>query len=313
MSVSDEVENMRTSPGAREDLKALETRLRTLLPDLYQDSNDVEPVSMGSAGLKYGPDGKVAWNDMWQTFCDLAMAGGPPHKGTLLEPGTLADISAEPDRYNDVVGELCRGVRIVTGLPVHPSPVPGWIRVSCVSEGMSGWLLRAIVMENVSVRAHGAALDLPAGPHYRLEKEIKNVITVIAKTSHYLIDHMTPARHRKIAALFASMASDLPLIAPEDDALRRDLDNEAARMADAIRIRTGLKSTEATYASWLGVNCPAVPSAIWMMRALVATNVLSRREGTQLFLPVSASRDAADATVQRFARIHALAQQRGRL
>ena len=39
----------------------LDTRLRTLLPPLYQDSyEDVQPVSMGSAGLKYGQIGRAS-------------------------------------------------------------------------------------------------------------------------------------------------------------------------------------------------------------------------------------------------------------
>ena len=60
-------------------METLEARIKTILPPQYQDCyEDVQPVSMGSAGLKYGPDGKVAWNEIWGSFCDLAMAGGPP-------------------------------------------------------------------------------------------------------------------------------------------------------------------------------------------------------------------------------------------
>ena len=48
----------------QQTLEELERRLKTLLPETYQDRYDkVQPVSMGSAGLKYGLDGKVAWND----------------------------------------------------------------------------------------------------------------------------------------------------------------------------------------------------------------------------------------------------------
>ena len=54
---------------------------------------------------------------------------------------------------------------------------------------MAVWLLRAIVVENVSVRREGATLFLPAGPGYRVEKEIKNVITAVAKTHHYWAEH----------------------------------------------------------------------------------------------------------------------------
>ena len=91
-------------------LEELDFRLRIVLPEEYQDSYEqVEPVSMGSADLKYAADGTVAWDEMWGSFCDLAMAGGPPHKGTLLEPATPAEIAARPDRYQEVVDEICRG------------------------------------------------------------------------------------------------------------------------------------------------------------------------------------------------------------
>ena len=70
--------------------------------------------------------------------------------------------------------EICRGVEMVTGLEVSASPIRGWVRVICLTNGMAGWLLRAITMENVAVRADGVALEVPAAPHFRLDKEIKN-------------------------------------------------------------------------------------------------------------------------------------------
>src|ERR1700710_494676 len=89
-------------------IEALEARLKTILPEEYQECyDDVQPVSMGSAGLKYGTDGKVAWDQIWGSFCDLALAGGPPHKGTLLEAGTEGEIAAQFDRYDDVAEAIC--------------------------------------------------------------------------------------------------------------------------------------------------------------------------------------------------------------
>ena len=206
---------MTMSSDDRDSLETLEARLRAILPDEYQDTyEEVQPVSMGSAGMRYDVDGRVAWNEMWATFCDLAMAGGPPHKGTLLEPASPAQIASQPDRYAQVVEEISRGIRMVTDLTPEPSPIPGWVRVDCLGEGMAGWLLRAIVMENVSARADGTALDLPAGPDYRLEKEIKNVITVIAKTCHYWEGHMWRAEQRFVAELFATIAVESPLLQP---------------------------------------------------------------------------------------------------
>lgn len=55
---------------------------------------------------------------------------------------------------------------------------------------MALWLLRAIVVENICVRREGQTLFLPAGPDFRLEYEIKNVITVAAKTHHYWSEHI---------------------------------------------------------------------------------------------------------------------------
>jgi len=89
-----------------------------------------------------------------------------------------------------VVMELLRGIHQTTGLKGIMSRTPGWIGVQCENEEMAIWLLRAIVVENVSARREGAVLFLPAGPNFRLEYEIKNVITALAKTHHYWSEHL---------------------------------------------------------------------------------------------------------------------------
>lgn len=282
----------------------LEAAIKTILPEEYQDRyEDVQPVSMGSAGLKYDDSGRVAWDEIWGSFCDLAMAGGPPHKGTLLEPGSIADIDAQPERYAQVVEEICRGIRMVTGLQAEPSQTPGWVRLDCESHGMAGWLVRAIAMENVSVRCDGSVIELPAGPAYRIEKEIKNVITVIAKTCHYWVEHMWPYQRRDIANLFVAMSEKSPLIQPgrSDSALRET-------MAQEIQRQTGLPPADRHYSGWLGVECPSVRAAIWMMRAMVASNVLARREGTVLFIAVNSEIDpGGELAVQALGRVHGFA------
>jgi len=51
-------------------LADLESRLRAMLPEEYQDCyDDVQPVSMGSAGLKYDRDGRVGLAD-FATFSE---------------------------------------------------------------------------------------------------------------------------------------------------------------------------------------------------------------------------------------------------
>jgi sirohydrochlorin cobaltochelatase len=297
-------------------LEELDSRLRTVLPEEYQDSyEDVQPVSMGSAGLKYAGDGTVAWDQMWGSFCDLAMAGGPPHKGALLEPGLRTEVKAQSDRYREVVDEICRGVTMVTDLSSNTSSTPGWVSVDCYSEGMAAWLLRAITMENVAVRAEGRTLELPAAPGFRLEKEIKNVITVIAKTCHYWLGHIPRSQKVDIANLFAALAVESPLAEPafSDDGLRAHGDAPLFdAMAERIHRDTGLRSSSHQYAGWLGLECPSVPGAVWMMRALVVSNVLSRREGTVLFVPVNPNSDPhGDTVVESVVRIHALAVARG--
>jgi hypothetical protein len=305
---------MRSDTGA--ELVALELRLKAILPEMYQDSYEyVQPVSMGSAGLKYDSDGKVAWDEMWDTFCDLAMAGGPPHKGSLLEPGLQAAIDAQPDRYRQVTDEIGRGITAVTGLEAERAPHPGWLRVACPTEGVAAWLLRAIVMENISARHQGRSLDLPAAPGFRLEKEIKNVITVMAKTCHYWIDHIPRRQQKSIGSLFVKMAQKSPLVEPafSDSGVRSDRDQTVSEeMAEHIHRDTGLRASDHRYVGWLGVECPNVRAAIWMMRALVVSNVLSRREGTVLFVPVNPANDRnAGLVVTSLARIHRLAGARG--
>ena len=276
----------------RRELDELDLRLRLLLPETYQDNYEsLEAKPMGSAGLKYGPDGRVAWDQIWQSFCDLAMAGGPPHKGTLLEPGRAEDIDAQRARYDEVVDEICRGIILASELPAQASPEAGWVSVDCYSETMASWLLRAIVMENVAARSRGREVMLPAAPHFQIDKEIKNVVTVIAKTTHYWTGHMSRAQKSAIADLFARMSSASPLIEPADSPARPPAGG------------TG---------SWRGIECSSVKSAVWMMRAMVANNVLARREGAMLFVPVNPASDPGGVIVARTViMVHRLAAVRG--
>jgi urease accessory protein len=167
-----------------------ESALNALLPPRYQGDVSVSAAPMGAADLKYDAEGRVAWDSMWQDFCDLALAGGPPHRGTLLEPAAPEAVRANPDAYRTVVGEITRGLRLITGLYVVTDAAPGWVGLVCGSEAMALWLLRAIIVENVAVRREGVVLYLPASPDYTLGGEIKNVITVVAKTHHYWAEHV---------------------------------------------------------------------------------------------------------------------------
>jgi sirohydrochlorin cobaltochelatase len=147
-------------------------------------------------------------------------------------------------------------------------------------------------------------------PHFRLEKEIKNVVTVIAKTCHYWIGHLPHAQQLAIADM-----CDSPLLEPalsSDDWPDDTLKTISTTMAAIIAAETGLLASGPRYTGWLGVECPSVRAAVWMMRALVVNNVLSRREGTVLFVPVSPAEDPDGEVVARtLVRIHTLAALRG--
>lgn len=196
-------------------IQKVEERLQTLLPSIYRDRIDeVQPLSMGSAPLAFDVDGNVAWDRIWGSFCDLAMAGGPPHKGKLLEAGTPEQILAEPVRYAEVCDEIARGIELAVRSKATPSSLPGWIHVQCSNHTMAEWLLRAITMENISVRLEEGAILLPAGPAFRLEKEIKNVITVTAKTTHYWCSHLIRLQQIGVANLFYQLDSEAPLLQP---------------------------------------------------------------------------------------------------
>jgi sirohydrochlorin cobaltochelatase len=183
------------SPEEDARLRELDRKINEMLPPQYQGRYaEVSPTSMGSAGVKFGPDGQVAWDEMWTSFCDLALAGGPAHRGTLLEAVSSAEALAQPEKYQAVVAEIERGIKLVTGLPVVQSKIAGWVGVRCDSEAMAVWLLRAIIVENVMIRREGEVLYLPAGPQFTLRREIKNVVTVVAKTCHYWTAHLAGRR-----------------------------------------------------------------------------------------------------------------------
>lgn len=253
--------NARRFPDAHE----VDRRLRILLPPEYHDSYaTLTAKPMGGAGLQYDADGRVAWNRIWQAFCDLAVAGGPPHKGRLLGPGSYELVGQRPDDHLDVLDELGRGLTMASELPTEESPHLGWIRVICHSDTMAAWMYRAITTENVAIRRDGRALDLPASPAFTVEKEIKNVVTVVAKTTHYWMNHIPREQKGAIAEMINALDMESPLIEPE---WRHD-----------------------GTANWQGVACDSVAEALALMRTFIAANILARREDLTVFVPDQAPR-----------------------
>ena len=240
----------------RQTFETAQARLRAILPEDYQDTyEDMQPVSMGSAGLKYAADGQVAWNEMWATFCDLAMAGGPPHKGALLEAGTRGAVDAAPERYDEVVEEICRGITMVTDLGAYPAPVPGWVHVDCFSEAMAGWLLRAIVMENVAGADRGPGAGA-AGRSGLSPREGDQERRHGDRQDLPLLDRphvaAAAARDRRAAA---AMTAESPLVAPAlatdgvPDGHDRAVARAGRRRATRHRLATSPRATSGGSAS----------------------------------------------------------------
>jgi hypothetical protein len=142
---------------------------------------------MASAPMKFNEDGSVDWGNMWDSFCVLASAGGPSHRATMLEPETSANVGSES--YQNTAKEIIRGIYLVSGLRAVMAE-PGWIAVECPMDGMAEWVAEQAVQENVRFRAEGNRFFVPCGENWGVKAEIKNVVTVVAKTTHYFADHV---------------------------------------------------------------------------------------------------------------------------
>jgi sirohydrochlorin cobaltochelatase len=143
---------------------------------------------MSSAPMRYTEDGAVDWGNMWDSFCVLASAGGPAHRATMLTPEQGADPNS--DAYQNVQSEIIRGIFLVSGLQATPASA-GWIAVECPMEGMAAWVAEQGVLENVMIQQHDSAFWVPCGQNWTVKGEVKNVITVVAKVTHYFADHIS--------------------------------------------------------------------------------------------------------------------------
>ncbi len=149
----------------------------------------VSSAPMASADLVFDDDGRVAWDRIWTDFCDLALAGGPPHRGTMLDAPTIETVAADLAGYERVREEIARGIAMTTHWPIDRNAPIGWIGLVCPDREAAKWMARAILAEHVAARPAGAIVLVPAGPAFTLKGEIKNVITAVAKAWHYWAKH----------------------------------------------------------------------------------------------------------------------------
>jgi hypothetical protein len=276
------------------ELERLDARIQALLPAQYQHGYaDVSPTSMGSATLKFDFDGRVAWGEIWTTFCDLALAGGPPHRGTLFEPVDPSEVAAKPSCTSEVAAEIERAIGLTSGFTVRPGYAPGWLAVKCSSPAEAAWLQLAVTAENVSARRRGDLLQLPVGPAFRDVKEVKNVVVALAKASHYWDGHLTDAQQGLVDG-----AEVWEPASPFEAAVDPGTYAAAVDTLEAAIRRSGLEAAPRRYAGWAGAITADEDEAVWLLRAVLVAPVLARREEHVLYLPVTVGSDAVERAEQ---------------
>jgi hypothetical protein len=144
---------------------------------------------MSAAPFVWRSDGRPDWGAMWSSFCELALFGGPPHRGPESALAAVVTTATPASEDGGAVAEIQRGMWETTGLYSEPA-APGWLAVTCESSKMAAWLCATIILENVDARCEEERLLVPADPSFRLMDEVKSVITVVAKTHHYWNAHI---------------------------------------------------------------------------------------------------------------------------
>jgi sirohydrochlorin cobaltochelatase len=147
-----------------------------------------DAAPMSAAPFVWRPDGRPDWAAMWSSFCELALFGGPPHRGPDSALRAVTE-GAAAGAGSEAVAEIRRGIWETTGLYSEPA-APGWLAVTCDSPKMAAWLCATIILENVDARSDEERLLVPADPSFELTDQVKSVITVVAKTHHYWSAHI---------------------------------------------------------------------------------------------------------------------------
>jgi hypothetical protein len=250
---------------------------------------------MTAAPFVWRQDGRPDWGSMWTSFCDLALHGGPPHRGAAQALRGARPDGADAASDPAIVAEIRRGIWETTGLFSEPL-TPGWIAVSCESRAMAEWLGAAIVLENVEARVEADRVLVPAGPRFRLEDEVKSVVTVVAKTHHYgavhggraVRSHRPDETTQRYAFRCVACGLEFHASRPESAA---DLD-ATCPVDGAPLARQGLVTTRRRSASagplWIGLGGPAEAKT-----ALI--DALRRRYGRRRAI-VTSPAAAADVT-----------------
>ena len=147
----------------------------------------LQTEGMAAADMVVDDDGRPDWSAMWESFCELAYFGGPPHRGpdSMVRAPRIEEIPSPVPGEFDPIAEIRRGIYMTTGLFLEPAE-PGWLAITCRSRQQAAWMCACIILENVDARLdEDDRLLVPAGPDFTLKDQVKSVITVVAKVAHY--------------------------------------------------------------------------------------------------------------------------------
>ena len=130
----------------------------------------MQPVSMGSAGLNSRPThGGV--DEIWQTFCDLAMAAVRQQRRTARARVSRGH-RGEPAAIRCGRRRDLPRIWMAADLPAQADTHPAGC--ACNATAHDGGLVDAGDRDGERRRAlERVMLFLPAAPHFRIEKEIR--------------------------------------------------------------------------------------------------------------------------------------------
>ena len=149
----------------------------------------VQTEGMAAGDMQYTDDGRPDWGAIWESFCELAYFGGPPHRGpdsAVVAPPEAASIPLPSPGEFDPIAEIRRGIYLTMGLFSEPAEQPGWLAISCRTRQQAAWMCACIILENVDARLdEQGRLLVPATADFTLKDQVKSVVTVVAKVAHY--------------------------------------------------------------------------------------------------------------------------------
>ena len=140
---------------------------------------------MKAAEIIYDKNGNPEWDKMWNSFCNLAAEGGPSHRG---EPDRI-DFPKDNFIYDEQVkNEIYRGLKLLNA-NVKELNDKGEVYIDLTFPNKAKWFVNIINLENVVAKQNGKYLILPWSGKYEIDKEIKSLMTVWGKASHYWKEH----------------------------------------------------------------------------------------------------------------------------